>query len=63
MSAPRICRTPDEAFQAGLEAKCEHKVKRADCKQCELTDEEIRRLVVLLQPPAAAPTPQRRTAA
>ena len=63
MSAPRICRTPAEAFQAGLEALCEHKVKRSDCEKCQLTEEEIRRLVVLLRQPTGTPAPRRRAAA
>ncbi|MEV7871451.1 hypothetical protein AB0P17_36370 [Streptomyces sp. NPDC088124] len=48
-----ICRTPDEAFQAGWDALCEHHTSPVDCPHCRLTDAEIGRLVALLRPSAA----------
>jgi hypothetical protein len=55
-----ICRTPEEAFQAGWDAPCEHGVPNpVDCPGCRLTPEEIRLLVAMhrpylrLSPPAA----------
>lgn len=46
----RICRTPQEAFEAGLTESCEHGARAAvDCRRCRLTDAEIGRLAVLLQ--------------
>lgn len=53
MSTPaprRICRTPQEAFEAGFNAPCEHLVPDPnDCPRCRLTEAEIRRLAVLLR--------------
>lgn len=52
----RICRTADEAFQAGFEEPCEHQVPDPeDCPQCRLTEAEIGRLVVLLRRDPAVP--------
>ncbi|MFJ4551018.1 hypothetical protein ACIP4X_17625 [Streptomyces sp. NPDC088817] len=49
MSA-RICRTAADAFQAGWDAPCEHKVPDpGDCPDCALTDTEIAQLAVLLR--------------
>lgn len=46
---PRICRTPQEAFEAGFNAPCEHGVPRPpNCPRCRLTEAEIGRLAVLL---------------
>jgi len=46
-----ICRTPEEAFQAGLNSPCEHGVpKPPDCPKCRLTPEETTRLALLLGP-------------
>lgn len=46
-----ICRTPEEAFQAGLDAPCEHGIPNPnECSRCELTDAEIAYLVTLLRP-------------
>lgn len=51
MTAPRICRTAEEAFQAGFEAPCEHLVPDPnDCPRCRLTDDEVARLAVLHRP-------------
>lgn len=44
----RICRTADEAFQAGWDEPCDHGIDPAECSTCGLTDAEITRLVVLL---------------
>ena len=45
-----ICRTPADAFQAGLDALCDHDLSPVDCPKCRLTDEEIGRLAVLHRP-------------
>lgn len=46
----RICRTPEEAFEAGLTEPCEHGARVAvDCERCRLTEAEIGHLAVLLQ--------------
>jgi hypothetical protein len=45
----RICRTADEAFQAGWEAKCEHGADPGECSPCALTDTEIAQLMILLR--------------
>lgn len=46
-----ICRTPEEALQAGLDAPCEHGIPNpVDCPKCRLTPEEIAFLVGLLGP-------------
>lgn len=59
----RICRTPDEAFEAGFEEPCEHQVPDPeDCPKCRLTEAEIGRLVVLLRSDPAT-TAARTTAA
>ncbi|MFE6025578.1 hypothetical protein [Streptomyces niveus] len=53
MTAPsrgRICRTPEDAFAAGLVAPCEHGKTVTECRCCCLTDAEIGRLAVLLRP-------------
>ncbi|WP_435969342.1 hypothetical protein [Streptomyces sp. Qhu_M48] len=42
-----ICRTPEEAFEAGLHEACEHGVHPAACQTCQLSEPEITRLVVL----------------
>ncbi|MHC3474627.1 hypothetical protein ACYF6T_38860 [Streptomyces sp. 7R007] len=47
MSA-RICRTADEAFDAGWNASCDHGADPASCLACGLTDSEIARVVTLL---------------
>lgn len=66
MSAPRICRTADEAYQAGYEAPCDHGIDPVQCPKCCLTEEEIGRLAVLLRPlaPQTAPlaSPRQRAA-
>ncbi|MFE9737307.1 hypothetical protein [Streptomyces sp. NPDC006477] len=54
-----ICRTPEEAFAAGLAEPCQHGKAPATCPTCQLSDLEISRLVVLHRdhtttaPPAA----------
>ncbi|MEV7422817.1 hypothetical protein [Streptomyces sp. NPDC091212] len=58
-----FCRTPDDAFQAGYDAPCEHGLSPVDCEHCRLTIAEIGRLVVLLRPSPAPITQDRRTAA
>jgi hypothetical protein len=46
-----ICRTPEEALQAGLDAPCEHGIPNPnDCPRCALTDAEIAFLVALHRP-------------
>lgn len=46
-----MCRTFEEAFQAGWDAPCEHGVPNpVDCPRCRLTPEEIAVLVVLHRP-------------
>jgi hypothetical protein len=46
-----ICRTPEEAFQAGWDAPCEHGIPNpVDCEHCRLKPEEITRLAALLGP-------------
>ena len=46
-----ICRTPDQAFQAGYDEPCVHQVPNpSDCPDCRLTDDEIARLAVLNRP-------------
>ncbi|GAA2107566.1 hypothetical protein [Streptomyces synnematoformans] len=51
MSTMPMCRTPDEAFQAGWDAPCEHGVPVPDdCPRCRLTGAEIGRLAVLWEP-------------
>lgn len=45
-----VCRTPQEAFEAGLNARCRHGVARQpECRDCRLTEAEIGALVVLLK--------------
>ena len=47
----RICRTPEEAFQAGWDEPCEHNVPDPTrCPQCRLSEAEIRRLAILHRP-------------
>ena len=46
-----MCQTPEEAFQAGWEAPCEHDIADPnDCPQCRLTPEEIARIALLMRP-------------
>lgn len=46
-----MCRTPEEAFQAGWEEPCEHGSKDpGDCPECRLTPEEIARIALLMRP-------------
>jgi hypothetical protein len=46
-----MCRTPEEAFQAGWDAPCEHGIPNpVDCPGCRLSPEEITALVVLHRP-------------
>lgn len=58
----RICRTADEAFQAGWDEPCDHGTDPGECSECGLTDTEIARLVILLSH-LAAPEPAGRAAA
>ncbi|MET9122933.1 hypothetical protein [Streptomyces sp. NPDC004528] len=44
----RICRTAEQAFEAGWTEQCEHNLAPDKCPTCGLTDAEIARLVVLL---------------
>ncbi|WP_432135835.1 hypothetical protein [Streptomyces sp. bgisy154] len=57
MSA-RICRTPDDAFQAGFTEPCEHGITPEECPRCRLTEAEIGRLVALLRGELHADGPQ-----
>jgi hypothetical protein len=46
-----ICRTPEEAWQAGWDEPCEHGVPDpVDCEHCRLTPEEAVRLAALHRP-------------
>ncbi|MDX2667430.1 hypothetical protein [Streptomyces stelliscabiei] len=45
----RICRTIEQAFEAGFNEACEHGTQPGHCSHCRLTDAEIGRLVVLLR--------------
>lgn len=46
----RICLSAQEAFEAGFQEACEHRVPDPnDCPACRLSEAEIRRLAVLLQ--------------
>lgn len=46
-----ICRTPEEAFEAGWDAPCEHRIADpAACPSCRLTPQEIAVLAVLHRP-------------
>lgn len=46
-----ICKTVEEAFQAGFNAPCEHGIPAEDdCAKCRLTEDEIVRLALLLRP-------------
>ncbi|MFI0528512.1 hypothetical protein ACH3XX_00510 [Streptomyces scabiei] len=45
----RICKTADQAFEAGFNEPCEHDTQPDHCPHCRLTDAEIGRLVVLLR--------------
>lgn len=58
----RICRTAEEAFQAGWDETCEHNADPGKCRVCGLTDTEVTRLVVLLGH-LAIPVPAGRAAA
>lgn len=42
-----ICRSPAEAFQAGLDELCVHRQTPSRCPDCQLTDAEISVLAVL----------------
>lgn len=57
----RICRTADEAFQAGWDEPCDHGLDPGECSACCLTDAEIARLVLLLSD-LASPAPERAAA-
>ncbi|MFM9645676.1 hypothetical protein ACKI1S_05945 [Streptomyces galilaeus] len=60
----RICLSPDEAFEAGFEAPCEHLVPNPnDCPECRLSGAEIRRLAVLLRSEPLAESRAHRAAA
>jgi len=58
----RICRTAEEAFQAGWTETCDHDLDPGKCPTCGLTDSEIVRLTVLLSH-LATPAPAGRAAA
>jgi hypothetical protein len=58
----RICRTADEAFQAGWNEDCDHGRDPGECRVCGLTDTEIAQLVVLLGH-LGTPAPEGRAAA
>jgi hypothetical protein len=46
-----ICRTPEEAFQAGWDSPCEHGIPNpVDCEHCRLKPEEIARIAALFRP-------------
>jgi hypothetical protein len=46
-----MCRTFEEAFQAGWDAPCEHNVPNpVDCPGCRLTPEEAAALALLHRP-------------
>lgn len=63
MAAPRICRTAEEAFEAGWNEPCDHgRPNPGDCPTCGLTDGEITRLSVLLSGLAAPATAGRAAA-
>lgn len=56
-----ICRTAEEAWQAGWDEPCQHGIPDpVDCTGCRLTPTEIARLAMLhrpyLQPAAASAT-------
>jgi hypothetical protein len=61
MSA-RLCRTADEAFQAGWDEPCDHGSDPGECPTCRLTDMEIARLAILLSTPTASVPAQRAAA-
>ncbi len=46
--AARICRTSEEAFQAGWNEPCDHGADPGQSPECRLTDAEIGQLVTLL---------------
>jgi len=58
-----ICRTTDEAWQAGWDAPCEHGLGPGDCPDCALTPGEIARLVMLHRPYLQPSGPTATTAA
>ncbi|MFI6248969.1 hypothetical protein [Streptomyces sp. NPDC051016] len=58
----RMCRTPEEAFQAGWNEPCDHSADPGECPTCRLTDAEIGQLVILLSH-LAEPAPAGRAAA
>ncbi|HEY5832424.1 hypothetical protein [Streptomyces sp.] len=58
-----ICRTADEAWQAGWDAPCEHGLGPGDCPRCALTAEEIARLAILHRPYLQLTPPGATTAA
>jgi hypothetical protein len=45
-----ICRTRDEAFQAGLDADCEHDTDPLLCPACRLTAAEVSHMAALHRP-------------
>lgn len=51
-----MCRTADEAWQAGWDAPCEHGIADPTaCPDCALTPDEIARMVTLHRPYLQAP--------
>ncbi|MET9089652.1 hypothetical protein ABZX77_48680 [Streptomyces sp. NPDC004237] len=60
----RICLTVDEAFTAGFEEPCEHRVPNPnDCSRCRLSEAEVRRLAVLVRTAPAVELTAHATAA
>lgn len=57
-----ICRTAEDAWQAGWNAPCEHGRPLDGCDQCALTADEITRLAALHRPHLAAPETRTRAA-
>jgi hypothetical protein len=45
-----ICRTRAEAFQAGLDANCEHDADPLLCPACRLTAAEVSQMATLHRP-------------
>ncbi|MET7477944.1 hypothetical protein ABZT17_26755 [Streptomyces sp. NPDC005648] len=63
MAGARICRTAEEAFDAGWNETCDHgSPDPGDCPTCGLTDAEIARLVVLLGGLVASGAPRQAAA-
>ena len=47
----KVCRTPEEAFEAGWNSPCEHDIADpTKCPRCRLTPAEIGRLAALHRP-------------